>query len=168
MRRLVLFIIAFIAWFLLVWPFDTLTNHLRWQSVIAGLVVALLTTIIFGEVRPRVPRQGIIKRCLWAICYLPVLFWYCLLANLDVVYRVLHPEMPIKPGIVKVKTSLSTASAITALCNSITLTPGTLTVDLTEDGYLYIHWINVRATDIEKASRIIVSRFERILRRIFE
>ena len=89
-------------------------------------------------------------------------------ANLDVVYRALHPQMPIHPGIVKIKTNLKSDSAITALANSITLTPGTLTVDVTEDGYLYIHWINVKSTDVEEASKLIAGKFEFFIERIFE
>ena len=92
-------------------------------------------------------------------------------ANLDVVYRALHPKMPIKPGIVKIKTNLKTDSGITALANSITLTPGTLTVDLTrqgEDNFLYVHWINVKSSDIEQATEFIARRFEWFLMRIFE
>jgi len=37
-----------------------------------------------------------------------------------------------------------------------------------EKGYLYIHWINVKDKEVEEATRIVVERFERILRRIFE
>ena len=99
---------------------------------------------------------------------MPVFFYYLIKANFDVVYRALHPEMPIKPGIVKIKTNLKTESGITALANSITLTPGTLTVDLTDDGYLYVHWINVKAEDVEGATRLIARKFEWFLTRIFE
>jgi multicomponent Na+:H+ antiporter subunit E len=90
------------------------------------------------------------------------------MANLDVAYRALHPKMPINPGIVKIKTNLKTDSAITALANSITLTPGTMTVDVTDDGYLYIHWINVKSEDIEEATRIISQNFEWFIKKIFE
>ena len=76
--------------------------------------------------------------------------------------------MPIRPGIVKIKTSLTSESAITALANSITLTPGTLTVDLTDDGTLYVHWINVRSDDVDEATRMIARKFEYFLERIFE
>ena len=77
--------------------------------------------------------------------------------------------VPIKPGIVKVETSLKSDTGLTFLANSITLTPGTLTVDIDrEGGFLYIHWINVRHKDIEGATKSIVKRFERILTRIFE
>src|SRR4030042_1264200 len=102
------------------------------------------------------------------LVYLPVFFYYVVKANFDVVYRALHPKMPIRPGIVKIKTNLKTDSAITALANSITLTPGTLTVDLTEDGFLYIHWINVKSDDVEQATQIIARQFEWFLHKIFE
>jgi multicomponent Na+:H+ antiporter subunit E len=85
-----------------------------------------------------------------------------------VVYRVFHPKMPINPGIVKVRTNLKSKSGRVILCNSITLTPGTLSVDIDKDGYIYIHWINVMSQDIEEASKLIVVNFEKILMRIFE
>jgi multicomponent Na+:H+ antiporter subunit E len=67
-----------------------------------------------------------------------------------------------------VKTRLKSESGRTALANSITLTPGTLSVDITDDGYLYIHWINVKNTDVEGASKQIVARFEPLLEKIFD
>ena len=75
--------------------------------------------------------------------------------------------MPINPGIVKVKTNLKTDIGRTMLANSITLTPGTLTVEINDD-VLYIHWINVQTEDVEKASELIVKKFEKFLLRIFE
>lgn len=64
-------------------------------------------------------------------------------ANLDVAYRVITGK--INPGIVKVKTGLKKEAAITLLANSITLTPGTLTVDIDEkNNDLYIHCINLK------------------------
>jgi multicomponent Na+:H+ antiporter subunit E len=86
-----------------------------------------------------------------------------------VAYRVLHPKLPINPGIVKVKTILKTETGLTFLANFITLTPGTFSVDIDKDkGYLYIHWIDVKTQNIEEASQIIVSKFERILKEVFE
>ena len=88
-------------------------------------------------------------------------------ANIDVAYRVLHPERPIKPGIVKIKTTLTTDIAKVFLANSITLTPGTMTCEIDGD-FLYIHWIWVQSTEIEEASKVIAKGFEKFLRRIFE
>jgi multicomponent Na+:H+ antiporter subunit E len=101
--------------------------------------------------------------------YLPIFIWECIKANFDVAYRVGHPDLPINPGIVKVKTSLKSDTGLTFLANSITLTPGTLSVDVDqEEGFLYVHWIDVKDKDIEKATKLIIGRFEPILKRIFE
>jgi multicomponent Na+:H+ antiporter subunit E len=86
-----------------------------------------------------------------------------------VAYRVSHPDLPINPGIVKVKTTLKSDTGLTFLANSITLTPGTMSVDIDqENGFMYIHWIDVKDKDIQKATEIIVKIFEDVLRRIFE
>jgi multicomponent Na+:H+ antiporter subunit E len=163
------FCLSYIFWLLLHWPFgaDRIIN-LQWFLI--GIPVAFLVTLLFGEVFSREPDYKIfqVKRYLWFLYYILVFTYHCILANLDVAYRVLSPKMPINPGIVKVKTSLKSRAGLTALANSIALTPGTLTVDLTKDGYLYIHWINVRAQDIEKTSELIVKPFENILKRIFD
>ncbi len=169
MRRLTLTIFSFIIWFLLVWPFDPNTGELRLQSTLIGVVVAIFVGLYFGDKIPeRLSPGTVIRRIFWTIVYVPMFFWYVVLANLDVVYRVIHPEMPIHPGIVKIKTNLKSAAGRTMLANSITLTPGTLTVDITDDGYLYIHWINVKTDDVEEASKRIAGRFEKVLRRMFE
>ncbi|MHC4195956.1 MAG: Na+/H+ antiporter subunit E [Planctomycetota bacterium] len=162
MRRLIYFVLGFIVWLLLTWTLNV-------QVIIAGVIASALIAVLFHEVLPKEHRVFISPvRLFWFLVYVPVFFYYMVKANLDVVYRALHPKMPINPGIVKIETSLKTDSGITALANSITLTPGTLTVDLTDDGFLYIHWINVKATDTEQATELIARKFEWFLKRIFE
>lgn len=160
---IILFIFALAVWMLLCWPCD-------WQHAVAGLFVALLTAFLTGDMfvkRPHLFKN--VKRYLWFFYYIPVFFWECFKANIDVAYRVGHPDMPIHPGIVKAKTSLKSETGLTFLANSITLTPGTLSVDIDkEGGYIYIHWIEVKSKDVEKATKMIVEKFERVLRRIFE
>ncbi len=161
MRYLLYFVFAFCLWLLL-----TLSVHL--DHLIAGIVVALLTTIIFGGYFTTRPIKFLqLHRIFWFIIYIPVFIWYIIKANIDVAYRVLHPERPIRPGIVKIKTDLKTDVAKVFLANSITLTPGTMTCEI--DGqYLYIHWIWIESPKIDEASNIIARRFEKYLRRIFE
>lgn len=167
MRRFVYFILAFIVWVLLTWPFTE--GNIDRQVIIAGLIASLIVSMLFHEVLPKEHMVFISPiRIFWVLVYIPVFFYYVIKANLDVVYRALHPRMPIKPGIVKIKTNLKTQSGITALANSITLTPGTLTVDLTNDGFLYVHWINVKSDDVEEATEFIARRFEWFLQKIFE
>ncbi len=162
MRRIIYFVLAFITWVVLTWSVDI-------QFIIAGLAASAIVSILFHEMLPKEHHIFISPvRIFWFLVYVPVFFYYILMANFDVVYRALHPAMPIKPGIVKIKTKLKTDSGITALANSITLTPGTLTVDLTDDGYLYIHWINVKSDDVEEATKHIAKKFEWFLEKIFE
>lgn len=167
MRRFIYFCVALIIWMLITWPFVEAKIDL--QIFFAGLVASFVVSILFHEILPQEHHVFISPvRVFWFLLYLPVFFYYVIIANIDVVYRALHPALPIRPGIVKVRTALQSHSGITALANSITLTPGTLTVDLSDDGTLYVHWINVKSDDPEKATQHIVTRFEWFLKRIFE
>ena len=164
-------IIMFVIWLLIAWPYNFENNEMNWQSFIIGLLISIFVGVVTSRnlVSPFINTGKFnFNRILWFICYILLFMWLCLKANLDVAYRVLHPQLPIKPGIVKVKTNLKSPIARVALANSITLTPGTLSIDITDDGYLYIHWIYVVSEDIEVATQKIVSQFERILTKIFE
>lgn len=83
-------------------------------------------------------------------------------SNLRLAAIVLSPSLPVHPGIVKVRTRLKSPMARLLLANSITLTPGTLTVEL-RDEWLFIHWVTTESTDIEAATANIVAGFERYL-----
>lgn len=109
-----------------------------------------------------------ISRPLWFLFYLVVFIWECVKANIEGAYRVAHPDLPIKPGIVKVRTTLRSDMGLAFLANSLTLKPGTMTVDIDKQaGFLYVHWAYVKSQDISRATELIVLRFERILKRIF-
>ena len=167
MKRAPLLLLAFLVWLLLAWPFGPQEG--QWQEIVAGAVVALVVVGVMRDVTVR--HAG--KWCQparygWLVAYGFVLAYYIVKANVDVVYRVLHPDMPIWPGIVKVRTSLRSPAGIATLANSITLTPGTLSVNALDDGTLYVHWITVRSQDEEEAAGFIVNRFEWFLKRIFE
>ena len=163
-RKIVLFLVAFMVWCLLNWPPD-------WQHLVIGILVSAFCAFMTGDLfinRPHVLKHPL-RYWYFLTLYLPRFLWECLKANIDVACRVAHPKLPINPGIVKIKTSLKTDTALTFLANSITLTPGTLTVDIDKDkGILYIHWIDVREKDINKATQIIAGHFEKILCKIFE
>ena len=161
MKRLVSGILVFVIWMLLDWS-------LKWQDVAAGVVFSVVVSLLAGNILPPNPLKLIDpRRWLLLAVYVPYFLYYCIKANLDVAYLVLHPDMPIRPGIVKVRTGLKSDLAKTFLASSITLTPGTLVVDI--DGQdLYIHWIHVEGEDAEEHTRQIVAPFEPFIRRIFE
>lgn len=83
-------------------------------------------------------------------------------ANLRLARIVLSPGLPIDPGIIKVRTRLQSRMGRLMLANSITLTPGTLSVEV-KDEWLYVHCVTLGATDVEGATAEVVAGFERYL-----
>jgi multicomponent Na+:H+ antiporter subunit E len=161
MRYVTLFILSLIFWLLLTFEFTV-------PNIIVGAVSSIISALFFGRVFiTNVHKLLEPKRYFWFIIYLFIFIWECLKANVDVAYRVLHPAMPIRPGIVKVKTTLKSDMAKMFLANSITMTPGTISVDIIGD-YLYIHWIYIRSEDPEVYTPIITGAFEKYIKRIIE
>lgn len=161
MRYLVFFILSLLFWLLLTFSLDV-------YNILVGVVASLLTVAFFGRFFVKDVRKLFQPlRYFYLIIYLFVFIWECIKANFDVAYRVLHPKMPIKPGIVKVKLDVKSDMARTILANSITMTPGTISVDIVDD-YLYVHWIYVSSENPEEYGRIVSGRFEKHIKRIFE
>jgi multicomponent Na+:H+ antiporter subunit E len=106
------------------------------------------------------------KKLAYSLVYVFYLVWEIIKANLDVALRVIRPVIPIHPGIVQVRTKLKSPMGRLVLTSSITLTPGTLTVDIDGDT-LFIHWIDVKDKEESGATARIVSNFERYLEVIF-
>jgi multicomponent Na+:H+ antiporter subunit E len=161
MRYVAVFILSLVFWLLL-------TFRLTVPNLITGSVASALCSAFFA----RYYFHGVNKflqpaRYFWFLVYLAVFIVECIKANLDVAYRVLHPLMSIRPGIVKVKTSLKSEFAKTLLANSITMTPGTITVDIIDD-YFYIHWIYVRSEDPEEYTQMITGAFEKYIKKFAE
>ena len=142
-KILTLFVFAFLFWLAVTWSFDT-------ASIVTGAVVcALLAFLLVGVGLDEAPMVLLPQRLLWALAYVPMLLLYVVRANLDVAYRVLHPALPIRPGIVRARTSLKSTAGRVLLANSITLTPGTVTIDISH-GVFLVHSI----TDSASASLV--------------
>jgi len=143
------------------------SSKLELTELITGGVVCLIVSFFAARIYSKLGLPPLsIKRILFFLVYIIALFWEIIKANFDVAYRVIHPKMPIKPGIVIIKTRLKSDIAKMILANSITLTPGTFTLDIIGDELL-IHWINVKAEDIDSTTKIIGEKFEKYLRVIF-
>jgi multicomponent Na+:H+ antiporter subunit E len=169
LERVVLFAISFVFWILLVWPVSPVDGRLLIGDIVVGLVVAAFVALVMGQmIRRNFVRLLNPVSYFWAFVYVFVFSYYVIKGGVDVAWRVLHPAMPINPGIVKVKSVLKTDTGRTMLANSITLTPGTLTMEVTDDGVFYIHWLSVRDVDEEAAAKQILRRFEWFIQKIFE
>jgi multicomponent Na+:H+ antiporter subunit E len=163
----ILFILWFMVWLFLSWPPNS-------TNIVSGAIVSLFVTFMTRDVMRRkdvkenkpISVVGSFARAGWFICYVFVFLWECLKANIDVAYRVIHPDLPIRPGTVKVKVALTSDIGLTFLANSITLTPGMTSVDVDKDrGFLYVHILCLKEGN-ERPK--VVDKFENILKRIFE
>lgn len=162
------FIVAFI-WSFVLWLVLTVgTKGMLWsaEEVIAGIIFAMIigfsTKNIIGEKAQRFLNPA--KWLGFLVYAIGPLFWGMVKANFDVAYRVITGK--IKPGIVRVPVDLENEAQYTILSNSITLTPGTLTVDACpEEKALYVHWIYVRDEE-PKSSEPVAGSFEKWARRL--
>lgn len=112
-------------------------------SLLTGLVVGMPVAYAFRRFyTDEVDVGGGLAAVPYAVLYLLLFAWELLTANLDVARRVLSPSMPIEPDVVEVPLRVQSDMAITTIANSITLTPGTLTMDYDDDrNVLYVHGI---------------------------
>jgi multicomponent Na+:H+ antiporter subunit E len=136
------FIILFGFWILLSGRFDLF--HLSLGIISCALVSFLSRDLLFtGKIN-----RNHISQLLRLLKYLPWLFYQIVLANLYVAYLALHPKsaQKIDPHIVRFKGKLKTDMAVTTFANSITLTPGTITL-LVKDDFFYVHAISKKVAD---------------------
>jgi len=157
----------FFTWVLLFVVWLMFTSTLALQEVLTGagvsFLIALPTSRFFTDIRPATFNP---VNLVYILEYLFIFLWALIVANLDVARRVISPKLPINPGIISFKTELKSDFAKMILANSITLTPGTLSVDIIGDTF-YIHWIDVKSLDPEKSKEEIAEKFEKVLLKIF-
>lgn len=161
--KIVLFVFCLMIWVGLNWPINA-------QWMVVGLFVSSAVAIVTGDIFMHRPHIVVnVKRYFWLAYYILVLIIEGLRANIDVAYRVLHPDLPINPGIVKVKTKIKTEIGLTLLTNSITFSTGACAVDIDRDkGYIYVHCIDVESQNVKAATELIAARFEKILQKVFD
>jgi multicomponent Na+:H+ antiporter subunit E len=144
-------------------------NFLLWsgEEIIAGVFLSILAGIAGRKLFFKNEDYRMLNpvRWLYFILYLGPFLLAMAKANVDVAYRVITGK--INPGIVEISPHLKTDLAITMLGNSITLTPGTLSVEIDEKtNNLFIHWINVKHKEPEIEE--VCNGFPEWIRRIAE
>ncbi|MHC3437112.1 monovalent cation/H+ antiporter subunit E [Natrialbaceae archaeon A-gly3] len=107
------------------------------------LVAAFLRNVAFETTPHLRPALGVSGR---SLLFIPYLLWEIAKANVLFAYVVLHPSLPIDPGMDRVDGAVSNGLSVTAFANSISLTPGTLTVDAVGN-HLLVHSLTEGARD---------------------
>ena len=155
-----LFVILFPLWL-------ALNGSLAPDVLIVGLIAALVIASVSRSSLSPLTEFRATPAALWAVpLYLLYFLRELVRSNLRLAAVVLSPELPLNPGIVKVRTRLKSRMGRLLLANSITLTPGTLTVEL-QDDWLSVHWVRMETDDSDEATARIVAGFERYLEVIY-
>lgn len=173
----VTFILCYAFWILLTWSFAA-------QELAAGAVVSLAVALFSARffIHEKAFRLASPGRFFSLLAYILVIFPSELIkANCDVAKRCFGGCKNVNPGIVRVPSQLSGLYDRAMLANSITLTPGTITLDIAEDAdgksFYYVHCIDVSDMNLdaededaarEAAGETIKGRMEKWIRRIWE
>ena len=156
----------YVATFLVLFASYVLLAGYAVQELLLGaLVSAVLTVLLAKLVDYNIDYKFPYRLLVFIFVYIPLFVYKLVLANIDVALRVLGFKK-LNPGFVKIKTNLDGDFAKLTLANSITLTPGTLSVDVNGDD-IYVHTVDVQGTTAEEHKSNISATFEKWLGVIF-
>lgn len=137
-----------------------LSSNIQLANIIIGLTLSIFVSFIYEKMFTH-EKLELINPYYFAI-YLLILIKNLIISNIQIAIRVLSPDMKLNPMVVEVKTNLKSDWKKLLLANSITLTPGTLTLDVVDD-VLFIHVIECK--DINEKAKI-TKEFEDIIAKI--
>ncbi len=151
---LLVFLLGWLAWLLL-------AGTLAVEEIVAGALVSLLVTLLSGPHLAVYSGVRFTPNAVYHLfAFLAVFLRALVRANIDMARRVLSPTLPIRPAVVEVETQLQSALGKLLLTNAITLTPGTLSIDV-QDNRVTVHWVDCPpGLDMHGKTRAIVSGFE--------
>lgn len=137
MNFIVTTVVMFVFWLLLSGEFMII---LILSAIIASLFVSYSShdLLIPGKLGP----FKALKSFVGVLKYLPWLAWEIIISSIALAYRTLHPDLMIAPRVIKFKTDLKTDLGLTMLANSITLTPGTVTMSVNKKGEFVVHTLS--------------------------
>lgn len=149
---------------LLILTWLMLVNEFKWGSLVLATILAILLPLLTA---PYWPNRPLIKNWPAAAEYVAIVLWDIVKSNITVALIVLfRPAAKLNPLWVRVPLDVTSPEAITVLAGTITMTPGTVTADLSADGRsLLIHCLD--ATDADAVRDDIKTRYEARLKRIF-
>jgi multicomponent Na+:H+ antiporter subunit E len=141
--QLITFLILFIVWVLLSGKLDAF-------HIALGIISCIIVTFFSSDLLfPNPQTKGLIQSWLRFLKYIPWLLYQVFLANLHILYVVFHPRMMdlIDPEIIRFQSKTKNEMALLTFANSITLTPGTITVYVSVDGDFQVHAIDKKSGD---------------------
>jgi multicomponent Na+:H+ antiporter subunit E len=143
------FVILYVFWFVLSARFDP-------KNIVMGIVVAALVTFLTYEflynplsIKKELSPKYVFTCAIHVIQYFPWLVLSIIKANIQVAGILIKRQMPIDPVLLQFETKLSKRISLVTLANSITITPGTITVELQNGKYVLHSLVRGCAGDLE-------------------
>ena len=167
-------VLCFLFWLVITGQLTAIFNgNVSLQSIVIGICVSLFSGWFSG--------RFLINNSPWflwnparlvkLLVYLFLIFPVELVkANLDVAKRALSIKTKLNPGIVKIPVDVQSDYGMALVADSITLTPGTVTMDIVDQDdqtYYYVHWIDVATQEPAEAGEMIKGKFERKVKGIW-
>jgi multicomponent Na+:H+ antiporter subunit E len=149
-----------VGWILFTW---SLAPHTVLLGAGWSIIVSLFTFRYFFQ-EHEAARRSLLPHAYLLVVYLAVLTFSMYVASFKMLWHVIRGRT--NPGVVHFRTRLRADIARVALTNAITLTPGTITLDL-DDDHLVVHWLDAKTTHSRYAGQLIAGAYERLLRRIW-
>jgi len=147
------------------------SGSVSFYDLTTGLIVAVIVGLMFSNITLQNPNK-VLNPVRWYYVLRYALRYFIIdetKAHLDVIKRILHPKAPVNPAIVKVPFYVESDYAKTAIACSITNTPGTVVVEIDEnEKVFYVHWIDAKTLEPEKAREEISLVFEKYSKKIFD
>ena len=158
-------LLLFIAWILV-------SGSLSALPLVLGAMIAYGTVLLIHGYFTRVVAKKIFTNFFAVLAFVVLLIKEVIISSYQVAYLAIHPDLPFESAIIEVKSNVEEeykSITLVILGNSITLTPGTLTLDLDPvDKLLYIHCLdNIEAEDDDQLREKAFGNLERAIRRIF-
>jgi multicomponent Na+:H+ antiporter subunit E len=126
----------FVLWVVLSGKFDVLHLLMGLASAIGVTIGTQRLLLLPPAIGPESVHPARVIPWSRLLIYIPWLFWQVVLSSVQVAYVVLHPRMPLSPRLLRFQTALPHTLARLTLATSITLTPGTVTLDVEGDAFL--------------------------------
>jgi len=143
------------------------TGTVARSSLFLGLIFSALIASVMYSVfieAEEAHRRSLLPHAHWLVLYVLLMIYKMYIASFNVLFNVIRGD--INPRIVHFRTKLTSDVGRVILANSITLTPGTITVNL-DDDHLIVHWLDAKTTHSKRAGDLIKGEFEALLKRIF-
>jgi multicomponent Na+:H+ antiporter subunit E len=137
MRAMLMLLIVYLA----------LTASLELSNIVLGVFVAGVTAALWRPARQLASLPYLPTVLLALVKYVVIMLWQLIVSGLQVAHIVLSPSLPIRPGIIAIPSGTDSELATALSAHSITVTPGELVVEISDDGVMYTHVLDVTQSE---------------------